>query len=70
MSDPTVLTTVEQEDVHRRGEADNIREDGRRRFAREVASRVDKLREAVRSVKGDVMGKGTFYPIFDMGLCN
>jgi hypothetical protein len=64
LSGPTDLTATEQEDVRRREEADNIREDGRRRFAREVASRVDKLREAIRSVKGDIMGKGNFCLFF------
>lgn len=35
-----------------------VRDDGRKRFAKEIASRVDGLREAVKSVKGDIMGKG------------
>jgi hypothetical protein len=46
------------EDTKRREEADRIREEGRKRFAKEVAARVDGLRGAVQSVKGDLMGKG------------
>jgi hypothetical protein len=46
------------EDVKRREEADMVRDDGRKRFAKEIACRVDGLRDAVRSVKGDIMGKG------------
>lgn len=57
------------EDAHRREEADNTREDGRKRFAKEVAARVDGLRDAVKSVKGDIMGKGAFHFYFlGMGL--
>jgi hypothetical protein len=53
-----MLTQTEVEDAQRREEADRTREDGRKKFAREIASRVDGLREAVHSVKGDLMGKG------------
>lgn len=35
-----------------------MREAGRIRFAREIRDRVDGLREAVRSVKGELLGKG------------
>jgi len=52
------LTPDELEDAKRREEADKVREDGRKRFAKEVAGRVDGLRDAVKSVKGDIMGKG------------
>ena len=51
------------EDTKRREEADRIREEGRKRFAKEVASRVDGLRGAVKSVKGDIMGKGDYWNI-------
>ncbi|KAG6854804.1 hypothetical protein C0991_001231 [Blastosporella zonata] len=55
LSNPVNLTHVELEDAQRREEADNVREDGRKKFAKEIASRVEGLREAVKSVKGDVM---------------
>ena len=58
LSGPTVLNKEELVDVARREEADRIREDGRKRFAKEIAGRVEGLREAVKSVKGDIMGKG------------
>lgn len=58
LSGPTTLTQGEIEDARRREEADKMREDGRKRFAKEIASRVDGLRDAVQSVKGDLMGKG------------
>lgn len=58
LSSPVKLTQAESEDAQRREEVDNTREDGRKRFAKEIASRVDGLREAIKSVKGDVMGKG------------
>lgn len=52
------MSPEELDDARRREEADMVREDGRKRFAREIAARVDGLREAVKSVKGDIMGKG------------
>jgi len=58
LSGPTTLSQSEVEDSQRREEADRTREDGRKTFAREIASRVDGLREAVRNVKGDLVGKG------------
>lgn len=58
LSGPTTLSQSEVEDARRREEADRTREDGRKKFAKEIASRVDGLREAVQSVKGDLMGKG------------
>ncbi|KAG6884712.1 hypothetical protein C0993_008780 [Termitomyces sp. T159_Od127] len=64
LSGPVKLTRAELEDAQRREEADNIREDGRKRFAKEIASRVDGLREAIKSVKGDVMGKDGLTHIF------
>lgn len=64
LSGPTTLSQSELEDAQRREEADRTREDGRKRFAREIASRVDGLREAVQSVKGDLMGKDGLTKIF------
>lgn len=58
LSGSITLTPDELEDAQRREEADKIREEGRKRFAKEVAGRVDGLRDAVKSVKGDIMGKG------------
>jgi len=57
LSGPTTLSEEEEEDARRREDADRVREEGRKRFAAEVAARVDGLRNAVRSVKGDMMGK-------------
>ena len=58
LSGPTRLTEEELEDARRREEADRMREDGRMRFAKEITARVDGLRETVRSVKGELLGKG------------
>jgi len=58
LSGPTTLSRGELEDAQRREEADRVREDGRKRFAKEIAGRVEGLRDAVKSVKGDIMGKG------------
>lgn len=64
LSGPIHLSQTEFEDVRRREEADKIREDGRKKFAKEIALRVDGLREAVRNVKGDIMGKNGLTNIF------
>lgn len=61
LSGPISLSPDEQDDAHRREEADRVREEGRKTFAKEIAGRVDGLRDAVKSVKGDIMGKGAFY---------
>ena len=58
LSGPTTLSRDELDDAQRREEADRVREDGRKRFAKEIAARVEGLRDAVKSVKGDIMGKG------------
>ena len=60
ISGQITLTPEEVEDAKRREEADRVREDGRKRFAKEVTSRVESLRDAVKSVKGDVMEKGSY----------
>ena len=69
LSGPTMLSREELEDAGRREEADRVREDGRKRFAKEIAARVEGLRDAVKSVKGDIMGKGEFgiYFVFEWG---
>ncbi|KAK1236592.1 hypothetical protein PQX77_000144 [Marasmius sp. AFHP31] len=64
LSGPTTLTTDELEDARWREEADKVREEGRKKFAREIASRVDGLRAAVREVKGDIMGKDGLTRVF------
>lgn len=69
LSGPISLTQEESEDVQRREEADMVRDDGRKRFAKEIASRVDGLRDAVRSVKGDIMGKGDRLLTSFFGFC-
>lgn len=58
LSGPTALSREELEDAQRREDADRVREDGRKRFAKEIAGRVEGLREAVKGVKGDIMGRG------------
>lgn len=60
LSGPTKLSPEEVEDAKRREEADQLREDGRKRFAREIAARVDGLRDAAKSVKGELFAKGSF----------
>ncbi|KAH7914336.1 hypothetical protein BJ138DRAFT_1144066 [Hygrophoropsis aurantiaca] len=64
LSGPTMLSAEEQEDARRREEADKVREEGRKQFAHEIASRVDGLRDAVKSVKGDIMGKDGLTHVF------
>jgi hypothetical protein len=64
LSGPTSLTAEELEDARRREEADRLRDDGRKRFAKEIATRGDGLREAIRSVKGDIMGKDGLTHVF------
>lgn len=61
LSSPISLTAEEEEDAKKREEADRVREDGRQKFAKEIANRVDALRDAVKSVKGDIMGKGDLW---------
>ena len=65
-SDPTSLTRDEEEDARRREEADRKRDEGRIQFAREVAARVEGLRNAIRAVKGDIMAKGVCRPIYHL----
>lgn len=60
LASPTSLSPEELEDARRREEADKVREDGRKRFAKEIASRVEGLRDAIKDVKGDIMGQGKY----------
>ncbi|PIL37165.1 hypothetical protein GSI_00857 [Ganoderma sinense ZZ0214-1] len=64
LSNPTRLTEEETADARRREEADRMREDGRMRFAKEITARVDGLRETVRGVKGELLGKDGLMLIF------
>ncbi|EKM59516.1 uncharacterized protein PHACADRAFT_250075 [Phanerochaete carnosa HHB-10118-sp] len=64
LSGPTHLSEEELEDARRREEADHMREDGRIRFAKEITQRVDGLRDAVRSVKGELLGKDGLTRVF------
>ncbi|KAF8463763.1 hypothetical protein JB92DRAFT_3086290 [Gautieria morchelliformis] len=57
VSGPTRLTAAEIDDARRREEADQVREEGRKRFAKELAVKVEDLRGAAKNVKGDVMSK-------------
>jgi hypothetical protein len=58
LSGPTTLSPEELEDAKAREEADSAREESRKRFAKEIASRIDGLRDAVKNVKGDIMSQG------------
>lgn len=62
-SNTTRLNRDEQDDAQRREEADRKREEGRIHFAREITARVEGLRGAIRSVKGDVMARGTSFTL-------
>lgn len=63
-SRPITLTRDELEDCRRREEADSVREEGRKKFAKEIAGRVDGLRDVIKGVKGDIMGKGLHTYLF------
>lgn len=56
--DPIQLTEEEEMDAKRREELDAVREGGKDQFEKEVSARVDKLRDAIKHVKGDLMGPG------------
>lgn len=60
LSGPTQLSPEEVEDARRREEADQVREVGRIRFAKEITARVDGLRDAVKDVKGELFAKGVW----------
>ncbi|KAH7105679.1 hypothetical protein BKA62DRAFT_741511 [Auriculariales sp. MPI-PUGE-AT-0066] len=64
LSGPTRLTPEEEEDAVRRESADERREEGRRQFAHEVATRVDALRDTISSVKHDMLTKDGIQRVF------
>ncbi|KAF9534304.1 hypothetical protein CPB83DRAFT_781747 [Crepidotus variabilis] len=64
LSGPTTLTQGELEDAQRREDADRVRDEGRKKFAKEIAGRVDGLRDAIKSVKGDLMGQDGLTHVF------
>lgn len=64
LSSPTRLTRDEEEDSRQREEADRLREEGRQRFAHEVAARVDGLRDTINSVKHDLLEKDGLQRVF------
>ncbi|KAF8607628.1 hypothetical protein BDV93DRAFT_536552 [Ceratobasidium sp. AG-I] len=64
LSDPIRLTEEERHDAERREEADRVREEGKKKFAEEIASRVEALRGAVRGVRGDMMGADGLSRVF------
>ncbi|KAJ3828575.1 hypothetical protein EV361DRAFT_879376 [Lentinula raphanica] len=64
LSGPTTLNQEELEDAQWREEADRMREEGRKKFAREIAARVESLRGAVKDMKGDLMGRDGLTHIF------
>jgi hypothetical protein len=53
------MTPDELEDAKWREEADKTREEGRKKFAKEIAQRVEGLRGAMKDMKGDLLGKGS-----------
>ncbi|KAL5487773.1 hypothetical protein ACEPAI_5881 [Sanghuangporus weigelae] len=63
-SDPTILSRDELDDARRREEADRKRDEGRIQFAHEIAARVEGLRNAIKSVKGDIMQKDGLSHVF------
>lgn len=65
-----MLSHEELVDAQRREEADRVRDDGRKHFAKEVAERVDSLRESVKGVKGDIMGQGAAHICFSVSIRN
>ncbi|KZO98012.1 hypothetical protein CALVIDRAFT_535609 [Calocera viscosa TUFC12733] len=63
-ANPIRLSAEEEEDMRRREEADQVREEGRKRFAKEVAERVEALRGSMREVKGSLMAKDGLTSVF------
>ncbi|CAE7142361.1 unnamed protein product [Rhizoctonia solani] len=64
LSGPIRLTDEERRDAERREEADRVREEGKKKFAEEIAARIEALRGAVRGVRGDMMGADGLSRIF------
>ncbi|OCB84820.1 hypothetical protein A7U60_g8040 [Sanghuangporus baumii] len=63
-SDPTTLSRDELDDACRREDSDRKRDEGRIRFAHEITARVEGLRNAIKSVKGDIMQKDGLSHVF------
>ena len=60
----TILFDCSEEeiaDARHREELDRLREDGRKKFSQEIKERVDGLRGAMRSVKGELFAKGASF---------
>ncbi|KAF8760338.1 PX-associated [Rhizoctonia solani] len=64
LSGPIRLTDEERRDSERREEADRVRDEGKKKFAEEIAARIEALRGAVRGVRGDMMGADGLSRIF------
>ena len=58
LSGPIALSPEKLKDAKMREEADSAREESRKRFAKEIASRINGLRGAVKDVEGDIMSHG------------
>ena len=56
--EPITLNEDEELDARRREELDRVREEGKTQFEKEVSERVDKLRDAAKDLKGELMGPG------------
>lgn len=59
-----MLSHEEREDARRREDMDKVRDEGRRRFAEEICVKVERLRGALRHVKGEMMVKSMFILFF------
>ncbi|KAJ3484539.1 hypothetical protein NLI96_g5579 [Meripilus lineatus] len=66
LADPTKLTEEEMADARHREELDRLREDGRKKFSQEIKERVDGLRGAMRSVKGELFAKDGLTQVFSV----
>jgi flagellar basal body-associated protein FliL len=58
MDGPIRLNQEEKTDILRREDADHVREEGKKRFDKEVKDRVEKLQQSMGHFKSDVVGKG------------
>ncbi|KAG8967620.1 hypothetical protein FRC03_009649 [Tulasnella sp. 419] len=63
-ANPIKLTAEELEDARRREDADRLREEGKAKFDQEVKDRVEKLRDAIKNVKGDLLGQNGLTHVF------
>lgn len=60
------LSSSEQADAKRRGEADAVREEGRKRFKREAERRVETLRGSIKELRETMIVKGGIKGVFDV----